>query len=354
MAEMNTTTAELLQQMIDIKKDTRASIESKGVEIVGGMVTYPEAIDEIKQEVTGLAYDFTRAGWLPSNSDAMSQREAQFINDSIDYTAVMWQNYGDYNKWPETYNDGKLCKIHPSGWRKLVVAPNIVNYEKIYPFYNRTYITGGLFSLCSNLRYVPTFDTSNSTKMNNMFALCYSLSFAPYLDTSNVTDMDSMFRYCTCLVDVPLYNTSKVEDMSNMFQYCELLSTIPQFDTSSVTNMRYMFQDCANLFSVPKLNANNLKQALAIFDGCSSLTEFGGFENLKVSLDVDFVTGTRKTKLNKQSMLNIIDGLYDWTTNPQGLNQSEWDESPTITGALRVSLTNEEIAIATNKGWVLR
>lgn len=354
MAEMNTTTAELLQQMIDIKRETRTAISNKGVSIVGGMETYPTAIDGIKQEVTGLAYDFTRAGWLQSDSDAVSQREAQFINDSIDYTALMWQNYGDYDQWPNTYYDGENYKVRPSGWSKLVVAPNIINYENEYPLYNGTYITGGLFSLCSNLRYVPTFDTSNSVNMNNMFALCYSLSFAPYLDTSNVTNMSSMFRHCTCLVDVPLYTTSKVTDMSYMFEGCELLTTIPQLNTSNVTNMRYMFNDCANLVSLPKLNANNLKQTLSIFDGCSSLTEFGGFENLKVSISIDTVTGTRVTKLNKQSILNVIDGLYDWVTNPQGLNQSEWDESPTITGALRVSLTNAEIAIATNKGWTLR
>ena len=40
MAEMNTTTADLLQQMIDIKKDTRSAIAGKGVTIVGGMETY--------------------------------------------------------------------------------------------------------------------------------------------------------------------------------------------------------------------------------------------------------------------------------------------------------------------------
>jgi surface protein len=141
--------------------------------------------------------------------------------------------------------------------------------------------------------------------------------------------------------------------MQEMFEDCEFLTSIPQFDTSKVTNMKQMFYGCMRLVSLPKLNANNLKQTLFIFEKCYSLTEFGGFENLKVSLMVDPAAGTRVTKLNKQSILNVIDGLYDWVTNPQGLNQSEWDESPTITGALRVSLTDEEIAIATNKGWTL-
>lgn len=350
---MDKNTAELLQEMIDIKKNTRSAIENKGVSIVGGMKTYPASIDEIRQEVTGLEYDFTRAGWLPSNSSSWSQREAQYINEALNTSSLMWGSYGDYENWQQhtQYPEGKA---RPTNWTNLVVAPNIINYEKDKPLMNGSYVTCGLFSLCYRLRYVPTFDTSRTTKMNDMFRLCTSLVFAPYLDTSQVDDMSSMFANCYGLVDIPLYTTSNVTDMSGMFEGCELLKTIPQFDTSNVKDMNRMFYGCSELKSIPKLNADSLKTTAMMFEGCHKLTDFGGFENLKISITIDYVSGTRMTNLSKQSVLNVIDGLYDWVDNPQGLDQSKWVTNPTVTGALRVNLSSSDIMVATNKGWTLR
>ena len=377
---MDKNTAELLQEMIDIKKNTRSAIENKGVSMVGGMKTYPTSIDEIRQEVTGLAYDFTRAGWLPSNSSLWSQREAQYINEALNYSSLMWGSYGDYENWSTGYVAGfdVTGAVRPPGWTKLVIAPNILNYEKDRILVNENWVTCGLFAFCSTLRYVPTFDTSRTTHMNNMFQACSSLSHAPYLDTSNVTTMDNMFYNCRGLIDVPLYNTSNVtnmgamfdgctflesipqldtanvKDMNRMFYNCSKLRTIPQFDTSNVKDMNRMFYGCSELKSIPKLNADSLKVTAMMFEGCHKLADFGGFENLKISITIDYVTGTRMTNLSKQSVLNVIDGLYDWATNPDNLSQSEWDTTPTITGALRVNLSNNEIAIATNKGWTLK
>ena len=352
--DMDKNTAELLQEMIDIKKNTRSAIENKGVEIVGGMKTYPAAVSDIPQEITGLEYDFTRAGWLPSMSAEWSNAETKYLTDSLNYTSLMWGNYGNYMNWPDGYEFERYGAKRPPGWNKLVIAPNILNFELNRTLVDGSYITGGLFKWCYALRYVPTFDTSRTTYMNNWFHLCTSLVFAPYLDTSNVTNMYSMFYNCYSLVSIPLYNTSKVKDMGYMFYNCYLIESIPQFDTSNVENMNQMFYGCNRLKSIPKLNANSLKKAVDIFYGCGDLTDFGGFENLKVSVAIDYVVGGRMTNMSKQSVLNVIDGLYDWVGNSQGLDQSEWDTNPTITGALRVDLTDDEIAVATNKGWTLR
>ena len=377
---MDKNTAELLQEMIDIKKNTRSAIENKGVSIVGGMKTYPTSIDEIRQEVTGLAYDFTRAGWLQSESDAVSQKEAQYVNDALNYSSLMWGSYGNFENWPTGYVAGfdVTGAVRPPGWKELVIAPNIINYEKDRILVTGNWVTCGLFAFCYKLRYVPTFDTSRTTHMNNMFQACSLLSYAPYLDASNVTNMNDMFYNCRGLIYVPLYNTSNVTYMNGMFDGCNFLEAIPQFDTSNVVEMNrmfynctsltsipqldtsnvklmeWMFYGCSDLESIPKLNANSLHWTTNMFEGCGNLTNFGGFENLKISITIDYVTGTRMTNLSKQSVLNVIDGLYDWVGNPQGLDQSKWDTNPTVTGVLRVNLTDEEIAVATNKGWTLR
>ena len=89
MAEMNTNTAELLQQMIDIKKDTRAAIEEKGVSVFGGMVTYPEAISRIVVGYDEGSIDYTRAGWTSENSVEQNEENRLAAIDGLDYAILL-------------------------------------------------------------------------------------------------------------------------------------------------------------------------------------------------------------------------------------------------------------------------
>lgn len=157
-------------------------------------------------------------------------------------------------------------------------------------------------------------DTSKVTDMGSMFAFCYNLTTVPQFDTSKVTDMGSMFTICSNLTTVPRFNTSNVTDMNSMFYNCNNLTTVPRFDTSNVTDMDSMFYNCNNLESIHMININT---------------------NLSISAS---------TKFTREALLEIIGNLKAQTGRTKTL---------TMGSTNLAKLTNEDKAIATNKGWTL-
>ena len=205
-----------------------------------------------------------------------------------------------------------------------------------------------MFQGCYNLQTIPSLDTSNVTNMQDMFTNCENLQTIPSLDTSKVTNMYEMFNNCYNLQTIPLLNTSNVTDMSHMFDSCLNLQTIPQIDTSNATDMSQMFSYCRNLQTIPKFNCQKVKYIGAYFfdftDDMISLTDVGGWENLKINWD-DGEGLAKCPNLTYQSCINILNGLYDFVGN-----------GSTETRTLKVhqnflTTVGDEISIGTAKGW---
>lgn len=194
-----------------------------------------------------------------------------------------------------------------------------------------------MFFLASKLTSVPQLDTSKVTDMSEMFRNCSSLTSIPQLDTSNVRDMESMFFSCNKLTTIPQLNTSKATRMLTMFLGCNKLTTIPQLDTSNVTNMGEMFNGCTSLTSIPELNVANANYFASIFNKCTSLTSIGMY-GFRYSIDIS------QTALEHDALVAFL--------NQAG---TAYDNSQTITmGSAKLALlSDEEKAIATNKGWQL-
>lgn len=203
------------------------------------------------------------------------------------------------------------------------------------------------------LNELPQIDTSNVTNMKSMFSNCTNLTTIPLLDTSSVTDMNNMFYNCTNLTTMPQIVTSNVTNMNYMFGACRLLTSIPQLDTSKVTNIGYMFSDCMSLVTIPQINGEKLTSVGGTFNNCKSLENFNGIINLGQAYLTTQSANYFNYKLNLSactnltydSLMNVINSLYDIATlgvKPQQL----------ILGDTNLAkLTEEEIAIATNKGW---
>lgn len=158
-----------------------------------------------------------------------------------------------------------------------------------------------------------------------------------YEDTENVINMNYLFSNCTNMITIPEINTSKVTNMSYMFYKCEALSSIPQLDTSNVTNMMSIFYDCISLTTIPQLDASKVTSMYNIFNGCSNLTEIhmiGMKEDFKIS---------SSTKFTREALLEIINNLATVTTT----------KTLTMGSTNLAKLTDEDKAIATNKGWTL-
>ena len=158
-----------------------------------------------------------------------------------------------------------------------------------------------------------------------------------YDDTSNVTNMSDMYAYCYNLTTVPLLNTSNVTNMNQMFYKCYNLTAIPLFDTSKVINMASMFKECTNLTTIPALDVSNAENLSQIFNQCTSLKSI-----LMTGMKTGF-TISASTKFERTDLVTILNNLATVT------------DTKTLTmGATNLAkLTDEDKAIATNKGWTL-
>lgn len=204
-----------------------------------------------------------------------------------------------------------------------------------------------------------------------------------YLDFSKVVDMSYMFSNNKNLKDlsnIKDWDTSKVTNMCNMFgsTYCPDFSAIKDWNVSNVTNMSYMFTSNSNITDFSFLsnwdtskvtNMSNMLNVSSVTDlpaiDCTSveynkypstlysnntkLVNVGGFLNMRSKWD-DSYGLSKFPNLTRESCINILNGLYDFTGN---------GETPTSNqGKLKVhanflTTVGDEISIGTNKGWTI-
>ena len=138
------------------------------------------------------------------------------------------------------------------------------------------------------------------------------------------------------------YDTDEVlTNGMNMFYrlICIEKLDVSNFDTSNVTKMFYMFIYCTRLIDLYlNFNVGNTESFRQMFGDCISLTNVvGKFEGTKYDLNL------ASCPLTAQSAMVFINGLATVTeTRTLALSATTYD-----------SLTNEQIAIATSKGWTV-
>ena len=118
---------------------------------------------------------------------------------------------------------------------------------------------------------------------------------------------------------------------------------------------RYMFANCYNLERLPLLNFGNIRYLYFMFEGCTSLKYLGGFENLGAVTTIDgsdVVNGTDTfisdcCNLTYESIMNVINNLYD--RKSAGMSEL----SLKLHADAFSKLSDEDILIAINKGWIL-
>ena len=166
-------------------------------------------------------------------------------------------------------------------------------------------------------------------------------------DTSKVTNFSGAFYQCQKLIKGPNIDTSSATGMSYMFYTCRALRSIPQLNTSKVIQMSYMFNDCQNLRSIPLLDCSrlNIVDYMFGYSDIYSLTDLGGFKNLKI----DFRNGLYYLpNLTVQSLMNVINNLYDFRANGSSTTKTLQLGTTNLN-----KLTDEQKAVAVNKGWNL-
>lgn len=181
----------------------------------------------------------------------------------------------------------------------------------------------------------------DSQVLMNRFRNDKNLVFMPKVDTSKANNMTAMFSNCTNLIQVPLLDTSNVVHFDDMFYNCYNLVTVPQFDTTNLYSANLMLAGCSKLILIPLLDFSKAELIRYMLSGCSELTNLDGFSNLAVSLDLSSLR-----KLTTESILNVINEAKD-------LSDTSGTSTLTLGSINAAKLTEEQIAIATSKGWSL-
>lgn len=203
-----------------------------------------------------------------------------------------------------------------------------------------------------NIKYLNGYDMcGEGFSAANMYGAYKDISATVIdikYDTSKSISFNRAFYNCTSLIKCPNINTSSATNMPYMFYTCRALRSIPQLNTSKVIDMSYMFNDCQNLRSIPLLDCSRLNVIDYMFGygDIYSLKDLGGFKNLRVN----FRNGLNYLPyLTVQSLMNVINNLYDFRANG--------DSTTTKTLQLGTTnlnkLTDEQKAVAVNKGWSL-
>lgn len=299
------TTADKLNKLLQTKQTIKQAIIDKGVDVADDtkFADYPSKITAIE---SGGSYYETLWNAI--------------TNNNTDYS-YLFHNY-----------------------KGLELDVSNLDTSKVTDMYN-------LFYYCNNVTKldVSKWDTKNVKDMRYVFNNCTSITKLDVSewDTGNATTMERMFYYCSGLteLDVSNFNTRNVTDIGDIFAYCNKLESldVSNWDVSKVTDMGGAFQGCRSLTSldcsswdISKITGNYyLSKA---FDSCDVLVDLYPPKNINAPMDV-----TYSTALSHDSLMRIINNLMT-TTSTKKL---------TLGATNKAKLADEELAIATNKGWTI-
>lgn len=165
------------------------------------------------------------------------------------------------------------------------------------------------------------------------------LDIAPkIICNNNVKYMQNLYFRCEAKeIDVSGLNTSNVENVNGMFNTCSEITSLDMghFDFSKVNNIGGILTYCNKL--------QNLIFAKNLGKGFTQKT--ANYYNYTLSL-------SWTSKLSHDSLMDIINKLYDLNLTYDVANGGTLYTQKLVLGSTNLAkLTEEEVAIATNKGW---
>lgn len=165
-------------------------------------------------------------------------------------------------------------------------------------------------------------------------------------DTSQVTDMSYMFANGSVYlqsIDLSDIDTSQVTNIASMFNNCKALTSLDLsgFDTSKVGIMVATFSGCGRLvlLNLSGFNFDKIYCLLYTFDGTYALTTVIG-----PIYNVGGLPDLVSSPLTNESAMVFINGLSDYSS-------ISISSSITFRQVTYDTLTPEQIAVATSKGW---
>lgn len=215
-----------------------------------------------------------------------------------------------------------------SGWSAI---PDIFDFTGVTNF-NQMFYNNSITSVPENF-----FDGLKPTSMIETFRNCSSLTGSIHIDASEVTNMNGMF-YSSNISEVYFGDTKKNTRFDNMFNYCQNLSKVDVIDFTTLGSVQTS-SNIAYLNSFFGTSTANRATSLSI-----GFRHIGfGMTNTSTSYN-PFMTNAA-SKFDADTRQSFIDALVDYTGGAT--------HTMKIHSAFLSALTQEQIAQATAKNWVL-
>lgn len=306
-----------IERLQQAKKDIGDAIVRKGGSVSGTIDTYANSIMTLGDVSFRTAID------IVNKSDAKN----------VDLTMISPKNEKSLNYLFR--NNTNLININVSNWD----TSNINSLRFV-------------FMGMKNLKSVDVadWDVSHVTSFYSMFGDCTNLKTIDVSkwDTSSATGIEWMFSNAgLTTLDVSNFNTSKVINMFAIFSGCHFLTRldVSNFDTSKVLDFGRAFSYWDNVCEELNISGLNLTKCTSIdrtFTG--TIFKVIRCDGLQLpNIDMSNIGLNSSTELTVDSIVGLLNALP----------QSDKGYSFQIGEVNIAKLSDEQKAIATNKGWTL-
>lgn len=185
---------------------------------------------------------------------------------------------------------------------------------------------------------ISTIEKGNKVNINDVKLMYSPFEYVPDgLDWENLKNGDSILNGCENLKEFA-QNLNELVSADSMFNNCTAIASI-SITTPKMEICNAMFNQCLALETLSEIDCTNVVSADNILDGCVSLKNFGGFKNLKISIDISDCSS-----LTRESCINILSKLYDVKSIGETRTLKVHQNFITL-------LTEDDKAIAIEKGW---
>lgn len=184
------------------------------------------------------------------------------------------------------------------------------------------------FSYCFNLKEITLDCNHQEISLYYTFACDNSLQKVTLLNGENIIGINVAFLYCKSLMIIKGLNTRNCTNLSSTFGYCNSLSILENIDISKVDKKpSNCFKECC---------------CLGKFTCVSGQTLPTTGNNLVMDYDFSYCS------FNHEAIVELINSL----PNKPSTNNNTYKLIVTNNRGVK-KLTDEEKAVATNKGWTL-